>query len=84
MESFVSCYRKPALFFSDVVNLINKLEPHKTFLAEIVDGGGFICLIVELPRDDNIGSELSWHEMVRLGALKIDLELGVEVFPDFN
>jgi hypothetical protein len=69
-------------FFSDVVNLINKLEPHKTFLVELANSGGSICLIVDLPGDTNIGDVLSWREMARLSALQIDL--GIEVFPEFN
>jgi len=70
------------LFFMDVTKVIERLEPHKDFLLKIIDGGGTIDLIVNLPGDVNIGSTLSWREMARLCALRIDL--GVEVFPDFN
>ncbi len=70
------------LFFADVVKLIDRLEPHKNFLHEIVDGGGAIDLIVNLPGDTNIGDSFRWRDMARLAALRIDL--GIEVFPDFN
>lgn len=69
-------------FFSDAAKLIDKLEPHKTFLTEIEQGGGSICLILDLPGDINMGSVLSWRDLARLGALRIDL--GIEVFPEFN
>src|SRR5450631_3315598 len=43
------------LFFADIEKMINRLEPHKAFLAEIADGGGSIELILHLPGDINIG-----------------------------
>jgi hypothetical protein len=69
-------------FFRDVVEVINRLEQHKTFLAELDHSGGSITIIVHLPGDTNIGDNLPWQEMARLGALRITL--GVEVFPEFN
>ena len=69
-------------FFQDVVKVIDKIEPHRDFMLKIVDGGGTIDLIVHLPGDVNIGASLPWREMARLCALRIDL--GIEVFPDFN
>jgi hypothetical protein len=70
------------LFFRDVVKLIDKFEAHRDFLHEIVDGGGSIDLIVNLPGDINIGDSFRWQDMARLSTLRIDL--GIEVFPDFN
>ena len=67
-------------FFSSFAETLDWLEPHRAFLADIVKEGGSIMLIVNLPGDTNIGSTLSWQDMARLVALKIDL--GVEVFPD--
>jgi hypothetical protein len=69
-------------FFMDVVKVIDRLEPHKDFLLKIVNDGGTIDLIVQLPGDVNIGDSLPWREIARLCALRINL--GVEVFPDFN
>jgi hypothetical protein len=69
-------------FFSEAVKLIDRLEPHKALLVEIQNSGGSICLIVDLLGDTNIGDVFSWRDMARLGALRIDL--GIEVFPDFN
>jgi hypothetical protein len=69
-------------FFQDVVKVIDKLEPQRDFLHEIVNGGGTIDLIIHLPGDANIGDHLQWRDMGRLSSLRIDL--GIEVFPEFN
>jgi hypothetical protein len=69
-------------FFSEVVKMIDRLEPHKALLHEIADSGGFMSLIVNLPGDVNLGSNFRWREMARLSDLHIDL--GVEVFPEYN
>ena len=73
---------KRRLFFTDVVKIVDRLEPHKDFLLKITEEGGTIDLIVHLPGDVNIGDSLSWRQLARLSALRIDL--GIEVFPDFN
>ena len=70
------------LFFSDIVKMINKLEPHKALLAEIASSGGSIDLIIHLPGAINIGDVFPWREMARLCALQINL--GIEVFPNFD
>lgn len=69
-------------FFSDVVKLTEKLEPHKDFLAAIASSGGSISVVLDLPGDFNIGDVFSWRDMARLSALCIDLS--IEVFPEFN
>jgi hypothetical protein len=70
------------LFFSEIVKMIDRLEPHKALLTELADSGGYLSLIVDLPGDVNLGSDLGWRDMARLADLHIDL--GVEVYPDYN
>ena len=70
------------LFFSAIVEMMDKLEPQKTLLTEIVDTGGSIELIVNLPGIVNIGDVFPWHDMARLCAMRINL--GIEVFPKFD
>ena len=69
-------------FFSEVMKMIDRLEPQKALLNEIAGSGGSICLIADLPGDVNIGSEFPWRDMARLADLHIDL--GVEVYPEYN
>jgi hypothetical protein len=69
-------------FFSEIVKIIDRLEPHKDLLNEIAGSGGSLCLIADLPGDVNIGSEFPWRDMARLADLHIDL--GVEVYPEYN
>ena len=69
-------------FFRDAKKLIDALEPHKAFLIDLEKEGGSVSLIFHLPGDVNIGDVLGWREMERLSAMRIDL--GVEVFPEFN
>jgi hypothetical protein len=66
-------------FFEDVVALIDVLEPHANFLQEIVDSGGRMFIALDLVGDTNIGDALSYQQLARLSALRIDLS--VEVFP---
>jgi hypothetical protein len=68
-------------FFSEIVKIIDRLEPHKDLLNEIAGSGGSLCLIADLPGDVNIGSEFPWRDMARLADLHIDL--GVEVYPEY-
>lgn len=69
-------------FFSDIVEMINKLEPQKALLTEIANSGGSIDLIVHLPGIMNIGDVFRWDDMARLCVLQINL--GIEVFPKFD
>lgn len=60
--------------------MIDRLEPHATFFAQIVEGSGSAVLIIDLPDDTNVGDVISWRCMQRLSALQI--YLGIEVFPE--
>ena len=70
------------LFFENVLELVGRLEPSSKLIAEIVDGGGFVSITVQLPGERNIGDSMDWPGLARIAALKI--ELGIEVFPDWN
>jgi hypothetical protein len=65
-------------FFDDVVALIDALEPSAAYLVDCAETGGRMFLAVDLLSDANIGDLLSWPQLARLSALRIDL--GVEVF----
>jgi Domain of unknown function (DUF4279) len=74
--------KKNRFFFREVIDLIEKLEPHEAFLVDLTESGGTALMIIGLPGDTNIGDQLQWREVARLGGLRIGL--GVEVFPEFN
>lgn len=66
-------------FLEDVGKMAGKLERHKAFLHEIVEGGGRISLGFDLSGAHNIGDTCPWQDLARLAALHISL--GVQVFP---
>jgi hypothetical protein len=69
-------------FFQEVTRLLSKIELQSQFLSQLVDTGGSIDVIVELPGDVNIGDVIRWPDLARLASLKANL--GIEVFPRFN
>lgn len=69
-------------FFKEVAAFAEKLKPHKVLLDSIIDTGGFVDLIVNLPGDINIGDNLDWRELQKLAELRV--VLGIEVFPEMN
>jgi hypothetical protein len=69
------------LFFEDVLDLVRRLGRSSEFISQIVDDGGSVSVVVQLPGGINIGDELDWLGLTRIAALKITL--GIEVFPDF-
>lgn len=69
-------------FFRAAVGLIEKLERHREFLAMIIGEGGTVDLILHLPGDVNIGSSIAAADLRRLADLNINL--GIEVFPEFG
>jgi hypothetical protein len=69
-------------FFESIIDLLVRLEKRAKFVSEVVNTGGQITLLLHLPGDANIGDVIGWRDLQRLGHLSIDL--GVEVFPQFN
>jgi len=68
------------LFSDEIEKMIDRLEPHARFLAEIVEGTGSVNLIIHLPGKVNVAGEITWRQMARLSELRTDF--GIEVFPD--
>jgi len=69
-------------FFDEVADLSIQLERHRHFLSKLVAEGATVSLILHLPGDVNIGSNLRSTDMKRLADLGIDL--GIEVFPKWS
>lgn len=66
-------------FAGDVAALLDRLSPHKTFLAELRATGGRATLIVQFLGDDGyFGDVLPLATLAKL--IDLQLELGLEVF----
>ncbi|MDD2816775.1 MAG: DUF4279 domain-containing protein [Thiotrichaceae bacterium] len=75
-------YRGNRAFFNSVDELLDRLEPHRAFLLDLVSSGGTISLILHIPGKYNIGNVLNFQSMEKMVNLKI--VLGIEVFPDMT
>lgn len=64
-------------FAPEVSRLIDRLEPHKAFLAEIKSSGGTASVIIQF-MDGFLADELSGVTLARL--VNLDLSLGIECF----
>ncbi|MDA1326589.1 MAG: hypothetical protein O3C34_17830, partial [Proteobacteria bacterium] len=53
-------------FFKEMEKCLAGLEKHARFLTEIVDGGGVISMIANLPGSINIGAAFHWENLIRL------------------
>ncbi len=69
-------------FFKCLDKLLDRFSEHRTFLHRIVETGGEINFLVELPGQSNIGDMLTERTVAKLADLKGSL--GAEVFPDAN
>jgi Domain of unknown function (DUF4279) len=69
-------------FSSDILKMIGRLEAASEFVLGLVEGGGSVEMIINLPGSVNIGDTIPWSCLERLAALKIGL--GFEVFPNFE
>lgn len=69
-------------FFGGVLDLVTRLESAAHFISEIVESGGTISIIIQLPGTRNIGDEINWPQLARLVALKVTL--GIELFLEFD
>ena len=66
-------------FFEKVMMIIDHLETFREFVAQITDTDGKVDIMIQLPGDINIGSDLTIDDLGRLYRLKVSI--GVEVFP---
>jgi hypothetical protein len=68
-----------AAFAGEVAALLDRLSPHKTFLAELRATGGQAMLIVQFLGDDGyFGDVLPLATLAKLTELQLDM--GIEAF----
>jgi hypothetical protein len=72
-------YKTADQWFADkIVELIDCVEPHKTFLKNLTSTGGKACVIVQFLGDGYFGDEVPKDVLTRLTDLELDL--GIECF----
>jgi hypothetical protein len=64
-------------FASEVSRLIDRLEPHKSFFADVKSSGGTANIVIQF-MDGFLADELSCVTLARL--VDLDLSLGIECF----
>ena len=64
-------------FAPEVSRLIDKLEPHQAFFADVKSGGGTASIVIQF-MDGFLADELSSATLARL--VDLDLSLGIECF----
>lgn len=69
-------------FFEPVRMAAGNYYRHKEFFRKIVDEGGRVEIIVNVPGKKNQGDTLDFATLEKLSEMKINL--GLEVFPDWN
>jgi hypothetical protein len=67
-------------FASGVIGFVERLEPHKEFLASLRETGGSATLIIQFLGDAYLGDDIPTTTLVKLGEL--GLSLGIECFMD--
>jgi hypothetical protein len=69
-------------FSRDILKMVAVLERASEFILGVIEGGGSVNLMIDLPGSVNIGDDIPWSCLERLAALKVSL--GFEVFPNFD
>jgi len=76
----MECSTKDQWFAAEVTSLLDRLEPHKAFFANLRQTGGEASLIVQFLGDGYLSDEIPHAALVKLVAL--GLGLGIECFVD--
>jgi hypothetical protein len=63
-------------------NLVALLEQHEALIKRVTDGGGLVCLFVQLPGDIAVGDDLGPELLSRMARLNITLS--IQSFPNFG
>ena len=72
-------YETPNQWFAEkVAELVDCLEPYKSFLRSLRSSGGSACVIVQFLGDGYFGNEIPCDLLTRLGDLALDF--GIECY----
>jgi hypothetical protein len=67
-------------FFSELRDILEWLKKKEDFISQFLSTGGEFQVIINLPGNMNIGSELT-PDIMKL-VIKLGITIGVEVFPN--
>jgi Domain of unknown function (DUF4279) len=76
----MECSTTDQWFAAEVNSLLDRLEPHKAFFANLRQTGGNASLIVQLLGDGYLSDEIRHAALVKL--VELGLGLGIECFVD--
>jgi hypothetical protein len=76
----VECGAMDQWFAAEATSLLDRLEPHKAFFAELKSSGGSACLIIQFFNDGYLSDELPHACLAKL--VELGLDLGIECFAD--
>ena len=74
----VQCTVTDQWFAAEVTKLLDRLEPHKAFFADIKSTGGTASLVVQFLGDGYFGDEIPGATLAKL--VDLDLALAIECF----
>jgi len=76
----MECSTTDQRFAAEVNSLLDRLEPHKAFFANLRQTGGNASLIVQLLGDGYLSDEIRHAALVKL--VELGLGLSIECFVD--
>jgi hypothetical protein len=76
----VECSTTDQWFAAEVMSLLDRLEPHKAFFANLRPTGGEASLIIQFLGDGYLSDEIPHATLVKL--VELGLGIGIECFVD--
>lgn len=76
----VECSVRDQWYATEVTKLVNRLEPHKAFFANLRSTGGKACVIIQFLGDGYLSDEIPHATLAKL--VELGLDLGIECYVD--
>lgn len=75
----VECNVTDQWYASEVTRLLDSLEPHKAFFADLKSTGGKACVIIQFFGDGYLSDEIPRATLAKL--VELELALAIECYP---
>jgi hypothetical protein len=76
----VECSVTDQWYAAEVTRLLDRLEPHRAFFADLKSTGGKACIIIQFFNDGYLSDEIPLATLVKL--VELGLDLGIEWYPN--